>query len=123
MIVLVVLGILTAIAYPMYQSQATENRRSDGKKILLELMSEQQKFHADNGRYTLDLVGELGQVDAGSGKVESNNKFYLVSAAICGAGVPISDCVLLTATAQLGQAGDGDLTYNSRNQKTPVEKW
>ncbi len=123
MIVLVILAILTAIAYPMYQSQAVENRRSDGNKILLELMNEQQKFHADNGRYTLDLVAELGQLDAGSGQVESNNKFYLVSAAVCDVGVPISECVLLTAAAQPGQTSDGDLKYNSRNQKTPPEKW
>jgi len=31
--------------------------------------------------------------------------------------------VLLTATAQGGQTGDGNLTLNSQDVKTPVAKW
>ena len=128
MIVLVVLSILIAISYPIYQSQAAENRRSDGKRILLEIMNEQQKFQSRNGRYTLNLINVdpnigLGLDDAGGGAVSSENGFYLVTAAVCDIPTPISDCVLLTATAQAGHASDGNLTYNSRNQKTPTGKW
>ena len=123
MIALIVLSILVAISYPLYQSQAAENRRSDGKRILLEIMHEQQKFHSLRGRYTTDITGELDFDDAGGGQVSSENGFYLVSAAICDIPTPIADCVLLTAVAQAGHASDGNLTYNSRNVKTPSAKW
>ena len=128
MIVLVVLAILVAISYPIYQSQVVENRRSDGQKILLEIMHEQQKFFARNGSYTIDLVagGAIGlnfPDPNGDGTVPSENGFYLVTAAVCDVPTPISDCVLLTATAQAGHTSDGNLTYNSRNVKTPAAKW
>ena len=123
MIVLIVLAVLVAISYPIYQSQSAENRRSDGKRILLEIMHEEQKFHSSEGTYTTNLVGELGFDDAGGGQVSSENGFYLVSAAICDVPTPIADCVLLTAVAQAGHASDGNLTYNSRNVKTPAAKW
>ena len=122
------LSILVSISYPIYQSQAAENRRSDGKRILLEIMNEQQKFYSRNGSYTADLVsgGTTGLSfpnPNGDGTVPSEKDFYLVTAAVCDGSTPITNCVLLTATAQGGHASDGNLTYNSRNVKTPVSRW
>lgn len=103
-----------------------KNRSSDGKKILLEIMHEQQKFHARNGAYTTDLVsgGDTGLTydDPNSdGTVPSENEFYLVTASVCDGSTSISDCVLLTAAA--GVDNDVDLSYNSRNVKTPAAHW
>jgi len=123
MIVLVILSILVALSYPSYQSQMRENRRTDGQRILLELMNEQQKYFSENSRYTADLIGDLGKTDAGSGAVASENGYYLVTASVCGVAIPINDCVLLTAAAQGAQQSDGPLTYNSRNVKTPIAHW
>jgi len=127
MIVVTVISILSALAYPSYQAQMQENRRSDGQKLLLEIMNEQQKFFSNNGRYTDDLVsgGDVGlDYDAfdGNGAVLSDNDFYLATAQAC-PGSTIEDCVLITASPQPGQDDDGPLTYNSRNQKMPIEKW
>lgn len=126
MIVIAILSILVMLAYPSYQSQMVENRRTDGHRVLLEIMNQQQKFHSSNGFYTLNLmagVGGLGLPDAGGGKVASENKFYHVSAAVCDASTTIADCVLLTAEPQIGQMNDGALTYSSRNEKTPLTHW
>lgn len=128
MIVIVVLSILTVLAYPSYQSQMAENRRTDGQRLLLEIMNEQQKFHSRNSRYTVDLVagGTTGLTypdPNANGTVPSDKGFYLVTAAVCDIATPIADCVLLTATPQAGQVSDGPLTYNSRNVKTPSGKW
>jgi type IV pilus assembly protein PilE len=128
MMVLTVISILVAVAYPSFQNQMMENRRTDGQKILLEVMHEQQKFFSNNSRYTADLVagGTVGLSypdPNGDGSVVSDKEFYLVTASVCDVPTPISECVLLTATAQGGQVSDGDLTYNSRNEKTPVSHW
>lgn len=127
MIVVVVLSILVALGYPSYQTQMTENRRTDGQRILLEIMNEQQKFYARNSTYTVDLVGGdpggLSYPDPnGDGTVPSDKEFYLVTAQACPTFI-INDCVELTAVPQGGQVGDGNLTYNSRNQKTPATHW
>lgn len=128
MIVLVVVSILVALSYPAYQNQMTENRRSDGHRILLEIMNEQQKFHSRNSRYTVNLVagGLTGLTypdPNGDGTVPSDKGFYLVTAAVCDIATSITDCVLLTAIPQSGQVSDGNLTYNSRNVKTPTSHW
>lgn len=127
MFVIAVISILTVIAYPSYQSQMQENRRTDGQKLLLEIMNNQQKFYSQHSRYTDDLVsgGAVGldydDFD-GNGAVLSENEFYLVTAQAC-PGSTINSCVILTATALSGQVSDGNLSYNSRNEKKPVSKW
>ncbi len=127
MIVIVVLSILVALAYPSYQTQMIENRRTDGQRILLEIMNEQQKFYSRNSTYTADLVagGAVGLTypdPNGDGSVPSDKEFYLVTARACPTFI-INQCVELTATPQGGQAGDGTLIYNSHNIKTPSGKW
>ena len=128
MMVLAAVSILVAVSYPSFENQMRENRRTDGQKILLEVMHEQQKFFSNNSRYTADLVagGTIGLSfpdPNGDGSVVSDKEFYLVTASVCDVPTPITECVLLTATAQAGQVSDGDLTYNSRNVKTPMSHW
>ena len=122
MIVVVVVAIIVSLAYPSFQSQMRENRRTDGQKLLLEIMQAQQKFYSRNSTYTTDLIADLNFPDAGGGNVLSDKQFYLIAAQACPT-FTIDECVELTATAQGGQIADGNLTYNSRNQKTPVGKW
>lgn len=127
MMVIVVLSILVVLAYPNYQTQMIENRRTDGQRILLEIMNEQQKFYSRNSTYTTNLVagGTVGLTypdPNGDGSVPSDKGFYLVTAQSC-VTLTINQCVVLIAVPQGGQAGDGNLTYNSRNEKTPLAKW
>lgn len=119
MIVVVIIGILAMIAYPSYQESVTKTRRTDGKGLLLEVMSGQERYYTRNNTYSTDLT-DLGY--AAATNIDSENGFYKVSAAACG-GSTISDCVILTATAQGAQATDGNLTLDSRNTKLPANKW
>ncbi len=127
MIAIVVLSILVALAYPGYQSQMVKSRRADGQRIMLEIMNEQQKFYSRNSTYTEDLVsgGTVGLTypnPNGDGTVYSEKEYYLVTAQACPTKT-ISQCVLLTAVPQGAQVGDGNLSYNSRNEKTPASHW
>ena len=122
MIALVIVAILSALAFPAYQGQMRKNRRADGQRILLEVMQAQEKFFSRNSTYTTDLIAGLGFNDAGGGTVLSENGFYVVSVQACPT-FAIGQCVELTATAQGPQVVDGNLTYNSRNEKTPVANW
>ncbi len=122
MIVVAILAIVVSIAYPGYQSQMRENRRTDGQRILLEILQAQQKFYSRNSTYTTDLITDLNFTDAGGGNVSSKNEYYLVNAQAC-PSFSIEDCVLLTAVAQGSQLEDGDLTLDSRNSKTPASHW
>lgn len=118
-----ILAILVTVGYPYYQSQMLSARRADGKAKLLEIMQIQQKYFSNNNTYTTDLINDLGFDNAGGGAVASENDAYSISAALCDPGTPITQCVELTATALGPQTSDGNLTVNSLNQKTPVDKW
>jgi type IV pilus assembly protein PilE len=51
MIVVVVLGILAAIAIPAYSDYVTRSKRADAKNALLAFQLEQEKFRANNPQY------------------------------------------------------------------------
>ncbi|MDN5871838.1 MAG: type IV pilin protein [Nitrococcus sp.] len=118
MITVAVLAIIATIAYPSYISQVTKSHRSTGQTKLLEIMQAQERYFTTNNTYTADLT-DLGYGSAGA--VPADGGWYTLGAAICGAGISINECVLLTATPQNSQATNdttcGNLTLNSRGQK------
>lgn len=126
LIVIAIVGILAGIAYPSYQSHVESTRHSDAKVKLLEIMQLQRRYFTDNNTYTDQLVGDLGLQEAGTQEVETDNGFYLISAAQCNGNpnnLPLNECVQLTATAIFGD-GTETLTYNSRNIKGgPTGAW
>jgi type IV pilus assembly protein PilE len=122
MIVVAVVGVLTAIAYPSYQAQMQKSRRADGLTMLTRIMQAQERFYTLNNRYTVSLGTDLSYDADANQDVTSEEGFYLIDAAAC-AGSTIANCVILTATPQGGQAPDGPLTLNSRGAKTPADKW
>lgn len=57
MIVVAIVAILAAIAYPSYREQVFRTKRADGKALLTRIAGEQERFFTSRGRYTNDLVG------------------------------------------------------------------
>lgn len=118
MIVVAIIGIIAAVAYPAYRDQVQKTRRSDGKAKLMEIMQAQERNYTVSMTYVTDLT-MLGYV---ANPVVSDEGYYQVSAATCPA-TPITNCVLLTAQPIGAQASDATLTFNSRGQKLPADKW
>src|SRR3989304_10051200 len=73
MIVVVIVGILAAIAYPSYNRYSTQTRRSDGKIALTQAASLQEKFFSDCNWYATTPNGTracgsaAGNADTGLG--------------------------------------------------------
>ena len=114
LIVMAIIGIILAVAYPSYQNSMTKTRRSDGQAALLEAMNAEERYFTENNTYSTTLA----DVNASS---TSEKGHYTISAAACGGG--IDQCVILTATPQGVQASDGNLTLNSLGVKLPTDKW
>ena len=51
MIVVVIIGILAAFAYPSYQEQVRKTKRSDGKAMLMEVAQELERCYTRFGAY------------------------------------------------------------------------
>jgi len=56
MIVVVIIGILTAIAYPNYRQYAARAKRNEAKAALLQIATNQERFYLQNNTYTQDLT-------------------------------------------------------------------
>jgi len=114
MIVVAIVGILSAIAIPSYTDYVTRANRTDAMETISEIMNQQQRFVLRNRRYATDLT----QIGYGSSVVATVEDFYDITASLCDAGTtPIQRCVLLTAAPKGRQAGDGDITLTSRGER------
>jgi len=76
MIVVVIIGILTAIAYPNYRDFAARAKRNEAKAILLEIAQNEERFYLQNSRYgslaELGYAGDTITTDTGSYSVTVN---------------------------------------------------
>jgi type IV pilus assembly protein PilE len=120
MIVIAIVAILASIAYPSYQNHVRKSNRVEGKALLMQIIQQQERFKTENLVYAVDI----STIGGGYSNPETTeNGHYTIAAAACGA-LPLSTCIILTATAVSGvQTADGDLTLNSNNVKTPLNKW
>ncbi len=60
MIAVVVIGLLSAVAYPSYQQQVAKGRRTDAKQSLLELSQRMERYYTERGTYVGAALGASG---------------------------------------------------------------
>ena len=97
MIVIAIIGILAAIAVPIYTHYVYRSKQLEAKTLLMTIKTEQEQWRAENQTYTSTL----------SNLVESNNlsaksKWYKLS-------IPSADSTGFTAQAK-GLLGSGRAT-------------
>ena len=110
MIVVAVIGILAAIAYPAYQQYIRKSRRADAKMALLDFAARQERFSSVNNVYA-SAPSQLGYVAAGDvfpvDVLSGGQAYYRLSVAV---GTPATS-YSATATPTAGQALDTCATY------------
>ena len=80
MIVVVILGILAAIAYPNYRQYAARAKRNEAISALVYLANMQEQFYSQNFRYTTDM-SNLGFAAASDNPTETRTYLINVTAA------------------------------------------
>lgn len=100
MVVVVIVGILAAVAYPSYQRQVQQTRRTDGKAALLEAAQQLERCFTRFNRYTDDRCDVHN--DLGDGGRASRDGWYLIQYS----DAPTEATFTLVATPQGAQTGD-----------------
>lgn len=110
MIVVIVAGVLAAIALPAYQTSMQKARRSDAYSALLDIASRQEQNMLDRASYTMamaDLGYDESRISAPA-TLDSEEGYYAVTVSACDGARAGPSCYVLSAvaTATAGQADD-----------------
>lgn len=128
MIVVVIIGVLAAIAYPGYTKYTIQSRRSDAQIALTQAAAMQEKFYSDCAYYAQSLGGSrscgTGVGDGTLGHTTTSLGGYYnltmaggtITAVTCSAG-NYTCGFTITATPTGIQTGDGKFRIDSTNSK------
>lgn len=114
--VVVIIGILAAVAYPSYQNYIIRANRSAAQQFMLDIANREEQYMLDARVYTA-TIGAGGLALTTPAQLTSRYTF----AVALNAGPP--PAYTITATAIGPQAGDGALTLASDGTKAPADKW
>lgn len=69
MIVVAIVGIIAAIAFPSYMDSVRKSRRADAKSTILQVASQEERYYTENIKYgTLTEIGNTGTVQSAGGQ-------------------------------------------------------
>lgn len=141
MIVVAVIGILAAVAYPAYTDSILKGRRAQGRTAVAELLQQQERYMTQRNCYLAFTTSGAGTATATApspstacgGVTATTVPFktfagdslasasYLMSAAACPSGSgssSIAECVQVVATPIKTDAAAGNLTMTSTGAKS-----
>ncbi|WP_075186605.1 type IV pilin protein [Teredinibacter haidensis] len=105
MIVLVIVSILAAIAFPSYRSSVLKSHRTDAKETLLSAAALEEKIYMQRNRYSVSL-DDIGGAISSEGHYsisvsQTTLTRYLITATAIGPQVDDTSCYVFT----INQAG------------------
>lgn len=115
MIVVIVIAILTAVAYPAYRNHAMRANRAEAKAMLVDAAARLERFYSNSNPAT--YTADMRDLNYAADPADSETGLYEVDVVTpAPAGCPILTCFRLQATAQAGQLDDTEcaiLTFSS----------
>jgi type IV pilus assembly protein PilE len=123
MIVVAIVGILAAVAYPSYTDHIRKGVRRAAQAQMLDIANREQQFLLSNRVYVpYDPPTPLALSLTGGGYALPSELIgkYTPFVQVATSTVP---AFTITFTATGTQLSDGNLTYNSEGVRAPADKW
>jgi type IV pilus assembly protein PilE len=119
MIVVLMVGILASIAYPMYTGQLVKASRSAAQSFMMEVASRQERHLLDARGYT-DTLGAGGLNMSVPPDV---SRAYTITLVADNTAAPPVFTVVAVPTPGTRQQNDGILSLDSFGTRIPAQKW
>lgn len=120
-VVMAIIGILAAIAYPSYRQSVRKGRRGDAIAALVNMQLMQEKWRANNSTY-----GTAAQIGTPAGSVATYYTFTVPASTLTASTYTLS----AAAQATGGQSGDTQggtscttLTLDQSGTRSPAACW
>jgi type IV pilus assembly protein PilE len=113
LVVIVIVGILAAVAIPVYTGYMQRARRADAKTALEHVRASQEMWRAEKGSYSLDQAELQTTMGAPATTISPYYTWNFL--------VVLPNTFTAQAVAIGTQATDGDLFINHRGQKWDVD--
>jgi type IV pilus assembly protein PilE len=119
LVVIVIVGILAAVAIPIYTNYLQRARRADAKTALEQVRAAQEMWRAEKGTYATDGGGTAeAKLQTTMGAPPTTVGYYNWSFAVKAATSFTAQAVPFGS-----QATDGTLTIDQNAVKLPADKW
>jgi type IV pilus assembly protein PilE len=115
LVVIIIVGILAAVALPIYTGYMQRARRADAKTALEQVRAAQEMWRAEKGSYSTDRAALQTTMGAPATIISTYYTWSFTAAA--------ATQWTAEAAAQGSQVSDGNLTINQDGVKTPADKW
>ena len=116
MVVVAIVGILSAVAYPAYGNYLRKTHRAAAQVHMMELAQAQSQHMADSRTYAETLA------DLGVATPAAVSQKYTIAVSVAD-GPPSTFTITATPVVGGAQVADGALTINSAGTRTPASKW
>jgi type IV pilus assembly protein PilE len=118
LIVMVIVGILTAIAFPAYDNHLRKGRRAEAQTLMMDIATKEQQYLLDTRQYAATIgiaVGGLNIATSGwTCAAACTNAHYSIAVTTSAAPPTFT----ITATPQGAQVSDGALTLDHQGNRT-----
>lgn len=115
MIVVAIVGFLSAVAYPSYSSYVVKSKRTDAQRAMIEYAQSMERYFTANGRYSTAAGGA-----SCGGTAPSSVSLYAIT---CATASDSTFTITATPTTGTTQANDGNMTLTNTGAKTGTWKF
>lgn len=123
MIVVAIVAILAAIAYPSYQDSILKGRRAEARTAMLELMQQQERYMTQRGTYLVfsNAAGTTNPATASSTfktfSGEGGTPNYYLSSVLCPNSTDARECIQIVGAPTKADPAAGSLNLTSTGVK------